>query len=431
MFSYDCEDIVTLFNNSLIDLSKEFHPILNFKIPHKELMKFYNFKMVFIAPFNKINGQTLSEALFEYVSFDPYNKRPGKEIDESYFVANVHEAIDKMKESNSEQELKSLMIRIGELITGFSKANMRFQLMPIKDVFSKMREVRLSIDQSNILLVRAFNHLGKYMDQLLFAEKNFIPEIKKIQENMASQAENLLESLILSSYQPNFKESYVETYKLRAFEIIYFIKMIYNYEGLDQIDVAVRTMIVEEKINKSLNGIYNLVFDDIENGNIDLHNKRVRLLNQARLKILNYFTLRPIRALKRELRNLRLNVENPQMQNQQLQLENKEIQNQAIQVEKEELQNQAIQVENEQVQNQVIQVQKNEIENQEPEVEEQEIENEQLQFEKQENKNNKLLVKKQEIQIQQPQVDKKEKKNQKLQAKIQQMEIQKSDENKI
>ena len=375
MSSYTCEDIVTLFNESKKHLPEQFHPILNFDIPHKQLVNVYKRNMIELAPFCTISSHTFSKVLFDFVSFDPFSRRPGKEINESYFVSNVYEKLTKMKESNSEKELNALEETIEHMINGLTKASLDFELISLRDFFNKFIDSYKKIDPNDTLHVNVFKKLGKFVNHFMHVQIKLFGTLNNIQNNMVSIAESLLKTLILSSYQPNFKESYLETYKLRALEVIYFINMVYYYNEFNSNLITFRSKIINREVKNLTKGVHNLVFDDIEKGSFGLLNKRIELLKKEEESILNYFIDNTKTTIKNELETLRLNVEKKEMQHQQPQLKKQEIQNQQPQLEKQEMQKQKIEIEKEEIQNQGIPVEKEQLHNKQPQLEKKEKKN--------------------------------------------------------
>ena len=434
MFSYTYEDIVSDFKELKEKLPEQLHPIFDYDLPQRELIKVYKNLMLFLAPYCTINSNSLSEVLFEIVTLKIYDRRPGKEIDESFLLSKTDEIIQKMKELNTEPELRSLAQEIILIINGYRKAHSDSQMRPLHDFIRKLKQVIKNDDWTNEARAKVFLEFGIHMNKYIMIENKIFKDFLKIQGNIVSIAENLMKAIILSFYQPNFKLSYFDTYKLRALEVVYFLRAIHNYNDITSISSIIRISSLRVAMTIPTEQIDTLMFDDIEKDNVFLLNRRREFIKKEKEKIIDFLVYTTIKTrnylgkFRSIVDDKEMGIERPKVEKKGKKNQKPQLEKQDIKIEEEEIKIEEPQLEKQEIQNQQPQLEKKGKKNQKVQLEKQEIQNQQPQLEKKGKKNQKVQLEKQEIQNQQPQAGKKGKKNQKVQAKQQQKEIQNPEE---
>ena len=208
--------------------------LLNFDLSTEEIIANFKRKMEMMAPGTDPStlGSNLSDVLFNYARFNPFSRRRGKEIDEKTFESESLSKIDVMKSLNDKEKLKEASNQMIDLINGCVKSSWKFSSKSLDDFYQNLQD---TLDKNTDLSsekVSAFKDLQQYISDLKYHQKKYYTELMEVKKELIHGFETLAVTLVLASFQPDFKESNREELKLRVLEVKRLVWTLFHYEVL-------------------------------------------------------------------------------------------------------------------------------------------------------------------------------------------------------
>ena len=320
MISLNQGNPLKLFNQLKNMTPPVFHIFFDYEISHTDLINHFKGLMNEMAPRPSIEGKSLSEVLFTYINFDPFSRRQGTEVSQTYFTNEVRNSLQNMRNTKVETDLVSLQDKILELMNGLIKSSCKFDLKALSDISAEISEEANTIDPSDKFRKAIFDDLIKYSNQIdstqakTYKDVKDVKDVKDLETSLLNKIESVLVNLILFSYQPHFKESHLESYKLRALEICNLLYMLYHYSKTDYNMIFTRVRNIQQLIFGSTRSFEGVKFDDIDNNNADEFNRRIELIVDEQSDILRLIIPNNQIQRREKLNNLRMKVEEKELE---------------------------------------------------------------------------------------------------------------------
>lgn len=213
--------------------------LLNFDLSTDQIIASFKRKMEVMAPGTDPStlGSNLSDVLFNYARFDPFSRRRGKEIDEKTFESESLSIIGVMTSSSDKDKLKEASNQMIDLIDGCVKISRKFISKSLDDFYQNVQDTLDQHTDMSSEKVSAFKDLQLYVSDLRYHQTKYYAELLEVKKDLIHGFETLAVTLILASFQPDFKESNREELKLRVLEVKRLVWIIFHFEVLKYDDI--------------------------------------------------------------------------------------------------------------------------------------------------------------------------------------------------
>ena len=234
-FFCPCVSSMKYLENARAQVRTGTKDLLNLRLRSDQLINLYRNRMLKMAPGVDPSGlgNSLGDVLFSYVTFDPFSRRKGKEIDEKTFRKTSFLTIDVIETATNRDSVVKAANQMVDLIDGYVKTSRNFESQSLADLNKRIQDkihgkVNLSSDTS-----AALKYVQNYIVELKLLQKIFYLELLDVQRDAINGIEMLTISLIMSSLQPDFKDSLREELKSRVGVLSQLIWSLYHYEKFE------------------------------------------------------------------------------------------------------------------------------------------------------------------------------------------------------
>ena len=233
-----------IFKNSVESTHPLFRKFFNYKLSHQQLISHFKFEAKSLAPESSLPGESLSEVIFNFVTFDPFSRRAGKEILPQDFSASFIKLLKEAEASSSDSDLADLKKKADELVNGLVKTVQRFRghsLIEAENTLNRhIARVKVADPKKNFFNVRFYNHLFSLFKETMVTQDKKFKTFDELCSNSVFELEKLLLTLAAQGLQEDFAETDKKELRLRFLEVSQAILSLYHYSKFTELVVEFR-----------------------------------------------------------------------------------------------------------------------------------------------------------------------------------------------
>lgn len=223
-----------IFRTSVQNTHPLFLKFLNFKLSHQQLISHFRSEARALAPESALPGQSLSEVIFNFVTFDPFFRRTGKEVLPPDFSSSFSQILKQAEAVASDSDLAALKKKAEQLFNGLVKTVQKFRSSALVEAERTLNRhlgrVQIADSKQNFFNVRFYNHLFTRFKEILVTQNDKFQSFSKLSTDSVYELEKLLLTLAAQGLQEDFAETDRKELRLRFLEVSQTILSLYHYD---------------------------------------------------------------------------------------------------------------------------------------------------------------------------------------------------------
>lgn len=250
MFSLALCSLQDEYIERLSNSPPELKILFDFSKSQEDLIKYFTEQLWTMGDKKFDLGVTLSAVLFNFMTYDPFSRRSGKEISEEYFINRLKSQLEVIATSKNNQDIELIEKRIKLNTNGMIKSTKSFDSPELLQAQNQIEKFILSNSLENTNK-EAFLGLFDFFSKTILQQQQLSENLEIIQYYSKELVDAIIYTLVLATFQPNLDPKTKQVIRLRILEMVELLRILSHFEKLDNETIAKRNYNLMKPISEA------------------------------------------------------------------------------------------------------------------------------------------------------------------------------------